>query len=270
MLEDRVTTRRGGVVRQSWRGGRLLAPDRLLVLLACGATESDRLRRAWTGQAIDVENSADLATALVRTGQLGPSMVVIGDSGGVLGPVDFLRALRQVDPQTPVIVGLSDDWPQFGSDIITAGATAVVRRPFSPEALLRLLDSSAPERGSFQVRPLPIDLGRLRVDGTATRIWVDDDETLIPAMEFLLLRFLAEHHGEIVTRAELISAGWGKDAAVSSNSLNVHLGRIRRRFPPGSGERWLRPVRGIGYQLLIPAEECTHAEVEVEVQAAAR
>jgi len=260
MLEDRVTPRRGGVMQESWRGGRLRAPDRLLVLLACGATESDRLRRAWVGQAIDVESSSDLATALVRTGQLGPSMVVIGDSGGVLGPVDFLRALRQADTHTPVIVGLTDEEPQSGADALTAGATAVVRRPFSPEAVLRLLDSSAPERGSFQVRPLPIDLGRLRVDGAATRIWVDDVETLIPAMEFLLLRYLAERHGEIVTRAELISAGWGQGAAVPSNSLNVHMGRIRRRFPPGSGEQWMRPVRGIGYQLLIPVREFVHAE----------
>lgn len=238
----------------------MLAPDRLLVLLACEVSESNRLRRAWVGQAIDVESSTDLATALVRVGQLGPSMVVIGDSDGVLGPVDFLRALRQVDSQTPVIVGLGDEEPQVGSDALTAGATAVVRRPFSPEAVLRLLDSSAPERGSFQVRPLPIDLGRLRVDGTATRIWLDDVQSLIPAMEFLLLRYLAEHHGEIVTRAELIAAAWGDGAAVPSNSLNVHLGRIRRRFPPGTGERWLRPVRGIGYQLLVPVKQCAHAE----------
>ena len=260
MLEDRVTPRRGGVMNGSWRGGRLSTPDRLLVLLACGATETDRLRRAWVGQAIDVECSADLATALVRTGQLGPSMVVISDSNGVLGPVDFLRALRQADTQTPVIVGLREDGPEVGSDALSAGATAVVRRPFSPEAVLRLLDSSAPQRGSFKVRPLPIDLGRLRVDGTATRIWVDGVETLIPAMEFVLLRYLAERHGEIVTRAELISAGWGEGATVPSNSLNVHLGRIRRRFPPGAGDRWMRPIRGIGYQLLLPVGDCAQPE----------
>ena len=57
---------------------------------------------------------------------------------------------------------------------------------------------------------LPIDLGRLRVDGAATRIWVDGVESLIPAMEFVLLRYLAERHGEIVTREELVSAALGR------------------------------------------------------------
>ena len=137
--------------------------------------------------------------------------------------------------------------------MVAAGATAVVGRPFSPEAVLRLLDTSVPSGGSFQVRPLPIDLGRLRVDGAATRIWVDGTESLIPAMEFLLLRYLAERHGEIVTREELVYAGWGDGAAVPSNSLNVHLARLRRRFPLGSAEHWIRPIRGIGYQFLVPA-----------------
>ena len=136
---------------------------------------------------------------------------------------------------------------------MAAGATAVVRRPFSPEATLRLLDSSAPAGGSYRIRPLPIDLGRLRVDGAATRIWVDGVESLIPTMEYMLLRYLAERHGEIVTREELVSAGWGERATVPSNSLSVHLTRLRRRFPADAGGDWIRTVRGIGYQFIVPA-----------------
>jgi DNA-binding response OmpR family regulator len=166
--------------------------------------------------------------------------------------VDFLVALRQVDVDTPVIVGLDDARPELGAEALAGGATAVVRRPFAPEAVLRLMDSSRTGEGAFRVRPMPIEVGRLRVDGAATRIWVDGVETLIPAMEFLLLRYLAERHGEIVTREELVTAGWGAGARVPSNSLNVHLARIRRRFPAGPGEDWLRPVRGIGYQLIVP------------------
>lgn len=245
--------RRAVVPPDTWRAGRSRAPDRLLVLLTCGPAESDELQQAWAGQAIDVWNCPDLAATLVRIGQSGPDMVIVGESRGVLGPVDFLLGLRQVDTDTPVIVGLDDARLQLGSEILDAGATAVVRRPFSPSAVLRLLDSSITGGGTFQVRPLPIDLGRLRVDGAAPRIWVDGAESLIPAMEYVLLRYLAERHGEIVTREELVSAGWGERATVPNNNLSVHLARLRRRFPPGSGEDWMRPVRGIGYQLIVPA-----------------
>ena len=85
------------------------------------------------------------------------------------------------------------------------------------------------------VRPSTVgnDLSSAGSYGAATRIWVDGVETLIPAMEFMLLRFLAERHGEIVTREELVSAGWGERVTVPSNSLNVHLTRLRRQIPAG-------------------------------------
>jgi DNA-binding response OmpR family regulator len=251
-VNGKATSRRSPDSPDAWRAGRLRSPQRLLVLLACGQAENERLQEAWVGQAIDVLYGADLAVALARIGQSRPDMVVVGDAGGRLGPVDFLVALRQVDADTAVIVGLDDARPELGAEVLAAGATAVVRRPFSPEVVLRLMDSSSTGEGAFRVRPLPIDVGRLRVDGAATRIWVDGVETLIPAMEFLLLRYLAERHGEIVTREELVSAGWGAGAQVPSNSLNVHLARIRRRFPADRGVDWLRPVRGIGYQLIVP------------------
>jgi len=247
----RTETRRGTGGPESWRGGLLRSVDRLLVLLACEQEEAARLRQAWLGQAIDLLWCGDLAVALARVGQSLPDMVVLGESGGVLGPVDFLVALRQVDVDTPVIVGLDDGRPEMGARALAAGATAVVRRPFSAEAVLRLLDSSTTGDGGFRIRPMPIDLGRLRVDGSVTRIWVDGVESLIPAMEFVLLRYLAERHGESVTRHELVCAGWGERGTVPSNSLTVHLARIRRRFPTGRGQDWLRPVRGIGYQLLV-------------------
>ena len=128
LMDDPVAsgdTSRSAVPNSAWRGGRMRAPHRLLVLLACDPTEAGRLQQAWVGQSIDVECTPDLATALVRTGQLGPAMVVVGDPGGVLGPVEFLQALRQVDTSTPVIVGIGGD-PQIASDALAAGATAVV------------------------------------------------------------------------------------------------------------------------------------------------
>lgn len=229
----------------------LRSSARLLVLLVGDRSESARLHEAWVGQAIDLEDCPSLAVALVRVGQSTPDMVVIGGAAGLLSPVDFLLALRQVDAETPVIVGLDDGCAQLGSEALSAGATAVVRRPFSAESVLRLLDSSVRD-GSFHLRPRPIDLGRLRVDGAATRIWLDGVEMLIPAMEYLLLRYLAERHGEIVPRSELLAAGWGHRVSVPNNHLNVHLARIRRRFPSDGVVDWLRPVRGIGYQLLVP------------------
>ncbi len=207
------------------------------------------LRRAWEGQAIDIESGQDLALALVRCGQWNPDIFVIGNSTGAIGPLDFVRTLRRAGAAVPVVIGMTD--PFDTRELLAAGATEMLCRPLSAEAILRLLNATSPI-GSFRMKPLPIDLGRLRVDGTATRMWVDGDEHLIPAMEHLLLRYLAERHGQIVSRDELVSAAWGQSGAMMSNSLAVHLGRVRRRFQAHSGDDWIRSIRGCGYQLIVP------------------
>lgn len=234
--------------------GRSRSPGRLRVLLVSSRTDSDALQHAWTGQAADVRPCTDLAAALVLVGRLTPDVIVIGDSGGSGGSIDpvlFLRAVRQVDTSVPVIVGVRESRPLLGPDVLSAGATAVVRCPFSPGDLLRLLYSTSD--GAHLIKPLPIDLGRLRVDGAAPRMWLDGVETVLPPMEFLLLRYLAERHGEILPRRELLTAAWGDRPSASSNSLAVHLARLRNRLEGDSDEDWIRPIRGIGYQFLVPA-----------------
>ncbi len=235
------------------RAGEFLArspsPGRLYVLVAAAGAESDALQHAWTGQAVDVQPCPNLASALVLVGRLSPHMVVVGDWAGPLGPVEFVQSLREVDTEVPVIVGVDDAQTGLDSQLLATGVTAIVRRPFAPGKLLRLLHAS--QEVPFEAKPLPIDLGRLRVDGVSPRIWLDGVESTIPAMEYLLLRYLAERHGEILPRRELLTAAWGEGATRSSNSLAVHLHRLRTRLD-GDGGEWIRPIRNIGYQFLVP------------------
>lgn len=226
---------------------------RRVVLMVSSTVEAEDLTQAWTGQAVDVRVCCTLTAALLLTGRVDPAVVVIGGVHGPLGPIDFLRTLRAEDVDTPVILGLDDTQGGLGVDALTAGATAIMRRPFSAEDLLRILSFTSPQGHHIPVRPLPIDLGgRLRVDGVSPRMWLDGVETLLPPTEHLLLRYLACRPGEILPRTDLVNAVWGELGSRSSNTLSVHLGRLRRRLEGGTGDDWIRPVRGFGYQFLVP------------------
>lgn len=116
---------------ESRRGRRRSGP-------ALGETEAARLQQDWVGEAIDAPTVPTLAVALVRIGQTGR-----GRRGrcGRSARADrfFLQALRRVECDTPVIVGLDGESQQSGSEPSPARCdrtvvrTAVVRCPLSPD-----------------------------------------------------------------------------------------------------------------------------------------
>lgn len=253
VLRPAVGVRRDELPRQALSRSAQTASGQSRVLLAGGDVESRELRQAWSKWPIDVDQCADLAAALVLIGKSAPDLVVLGDAQGPLDAFEFLRALRQVDAETVVVLGLDEEHCDLETDALGAGASTVVRRPFSPTELLALLHPGprGAARGGRQATPL--DLGRLKVDSTSPRMWLDGVEVLLPHMEFRLLHHLAEQYGEIVPRAELETAAWGEGAAARSNSLSVHIARLRRRFQAGTGADWICSVRGFGYRLVDPA-----------------
>ena len=226
------------------------AAERLLVLVAGRDREASELRAGWVGQAVDVEHRTDLGAVLYLAGRVAPDVIVVGTIDDGVPPREFLQALRQVDTQTPVIVGSgrTGDGPE---ELSAAGATRCVPLPLAAGPLLTVIEGSVPAGSAFRTRPMVLDLGRLRVDGAGPRIWIDDVQCVIPPMEFLLLRYLAERHNQIISRSELVSAAWNEPVARHSNSLSVHVARLRRRFCDIAGEAWIRPVRGFGYQLTV-------------------
>jgi DNA-binding response OmpR family regulator len=161
--------------------------------------------------------------------------------------------VRTDDPDVPIIVGAGTSSGDFAARAADAGASVVVPRPYRPRDVLALLTSLASPRERVDIRPLPIDLGRLRIDGTIPQIWLDGQQIELPPREFLVLRYFAERAGAVVTRDELLDAVWGGHTTAQSNTLTVHIMRLRKRL--GDNERdplWIKVVRGLGYQFIVP------------------
>ena len=224
--------RRSRVPVDAWRAGRLRAPERLVVLLACGQAESDVLQQAWVGQAIDVLTCPDLAVALVRIGQSAPDMVIVGGSSGPLGAVDFLLALRQVDPDTPVIVGLDDGCPPFVTD--------AEEKVLSDEHFV-----------FFNALETPGGEVRLEIETNGeSRLAVDLDELSLPGVRVVVGASLAggRTFGELgpveLTLRDSDGAPWARtvlDAGTTENSL------VLAEFYQRGGQWRFRAV-GQGYE----------------------
>jgi DNA-binding response OmpR family regulator len=228
--------------------------DRLAVVVVEQDTEIVHdLVSALAGQPIEIRTCADPAEALLVVGRTCPDAVVLGPVAGRLRPIDFLTILRADDPDVLIIVGAGAGSGTLAAQATELGATVVVPRPYRATDLLALLGSLASRPHHVEFRPMPIDLGRLRVDGAIPQVWLDGVKIELPPMEFLLIRYFAERAGSVITRRELLRGVWGDRPHTKSNTLTVHIMRLRKRL--GDDEQnpqWIRAIRGLGYQLLVP------------------
>jgi two-component system alkaline phosphatase synthesis response regulator PhoP len=74
---------------------------------------------------------------------------------------------------------------------------------------------------------------------------VDDEPVELTAIEFDLLRTLAEHRGLVLSRDQLLEKVWGYDFYGEERVVDVHVGHIRQKL---GDERFIATVRGVGYR----------------------
>lgn len=239
--------------RRARAAERAAKPDRLAVLVVDAASHAEELSVSLVGQPVELQATDDPAAALLLVGRGNPDVVLHGPVAGTIGPLDFLEIVRTHLPNLPVIVGVGQNGPELAAQALGRGATAVLPHPYRPERLLRLLTSLAPEERHLELRPLPIDLGRLQIDGAAPVMTLDGVTARLPMREYLLLRYLAERVGAVVSRAEIAAAVWGSANSRDDSSLTVHILRLRRRLGDDSARsRWITAIRGLGYQFTVP------------------
>jgi len=96
--------------------------------------------------------------------------------------------------------------------------------------------------------------GTLRLDLRSRRVWVDNQviDPPLSALQFHVLRVLADHQGQVVDRHQLVSEVWGEEEAVgvSDQALDALLRRLRDRIAAINPEHtFIVTVRGHGIRL---------------------
>ena len=126
------------------------------------------------------------------------------------------------------------------------GADDYVTKPFSPRelilrirAILRRNERSAPPA-------ISIEFGRLRVDREAHRVWVDEQEVELTALEFKLLVTLHDRKNRVQSRGALLDHVWGMDTKISTRTVDAHVKRLREKL--GAARNYVETVRGVGYR----------------------
>ena len=197
-----------------------------------------------------VESVARGDEAELRLAENTPDLLILDWMLPGLSGIEICRRLRarEATRTLPIIMVTARREESERVRGLAVGADDYVVKPFSVIELMArvhaLLRRSRPERSAERLY-----LGDLDLDRLTGRVRRGDREIRLGPTDFRLLEALLEKPGRVLSRGQLLDLVWGRSAEVDERTVDVHIGRLRKRLSKGKERDPIRTVRSAGYAI---------------------
>lgn len=195
----------------------------------------------------EVHTAADGEAGLKAARVFKPDLIILDV---MLPGLDGMEVLTRLRRESDVYVILLTARTEETDKIVglSVGADDYVTKPFSPrelvarvKAALRRVETGAGSGGARTV----LSFKHIRIDADARTVEADAHPIELTAIEFDLLKTLAENRGRVLSREQLLEKVWGGEYFGEMRVVDVHLGHVRQKL---GREDLIATVRGVGYR----------------------
>ena len=167
---------------------------------------------------------------------------------GNIDGLAIIDALRKAENQTPILIlsALGDVDERIKG--LRAGGDDYLTKPFAFGELLARIDNLSRRRRQDSAQTT-LEVGDLRLDLLARKVWRGSRPIQLQPREFKLLEYLMRHAGQVVTRTMLLENVWDYHFDPETNVVDVHISKLRQKIEAESERQLLRTVRNAGYMI---------------------
>jgi two-component system KDP operon response regulator KdpE len=207
------------------------------------------LRATLPAHGYRVTEAETAAQAVVEASTRTPDVILLDLGLPDMDGVEVTRRLREWS-DTPIIVLSARGQEADKIEALDAGADDYLTKPFAMGELLARI-RVALRHGARGDSPEPVvEVGDLKVDLGARRVWVAATEAHLTRTEYNLLALLARHAGKVLTHRQLLKEVWGPGSVEHSHYLRVYMAQLRHKLEKDPARpQYLRTEGGVGYRL---------------------
>jgi len=187
-----------------------------------------------------------------------PEIIVLDLSLPKLDGLDLLAQLkREQSPSRVLILTARGD---VASRIkgIKAGADDYLPKPFAMEELLVRIEALG-RRAGVPAATNWLELADLRLDVQHRRVTRSGQAITLSPREFDLLQVLMQEPGRVFSRTELCERVWQREHQYEMRTVDILVGRVRKKIDSGFSEPLIHTSRAVGYTIRAPEGVATHA-----------
>ena len=194
-------------------------------------------------------HAADVRAAQEAIANKVPDLILLDWMLPGVSGIDYARRLRRDDltRSVPVIMltARGEENDKVGG--LDAGVDDYVVKPFSARELIARIKAVL-RRAQGDGEDGSVEIGGLRIDGPAHRVFANDQPVAIGPTEYRLLYFFMTHADRVYARGQLLDHVWGGNVYVEERTVDVHIRRLRKTLEPFGKENLVQTVRGAGYR----------------------
>ena len=165
--------------------------------------------------------------------------------------LELIRKLRAASKAYPILILTARDRWQDKVEGLQAGADDYVAKPFHFEELLARVQALLRRSGGWAQAVLRC--GPVALDPRTQQVTVGAKPVELTSFEYRILEYLIHHAGEVISKTELTERLYAQDFDRDSNTLEVFVGRLRRKLDPDNVLKPIETLRGRGYRFALEA-----------------